>query len=388
MDLDFSPAEKLFREEVATWLLENVPSTLRPYEGAEAREFDLAWQRKQFEGGWAGIAWPQAYGGRGLSTMQQLIWYEEYAKSDAPWVGSGFVGVNHAGPTLIAEASEAQKSFHLPKILRGEAVWCQGFSEPGSGSDLASLRAKAVIDGDHLVVTGQKIWTSFADYADFQELLVRTDPDAPKHKGISWVICDMKSPGIEIRPIEMMSGGWHFCEVFYNEVRIPLGNVVGELNDGWRVAMSTLSFERGTAFMAEQVELARKVETLIEHARQTKGTRGRMIDDDELRRRLALVRAEVAAMRSMTLASVSRIGRDGRPGPEGSMIRLYFSQLQQRVYRLAIDLLGTSGVVLSPLGQGWTQPYLRSFASTIAGGTAQIQRDIIGDRVLGLPKSR
>src|SRR5438552_2081595 len=390
MDLNFTPEEQHFREQVATWLRENVPHEPRPYEGDEARSFDLGWQRKLHEAGWAGIAWPSEYGGRGLSTIQQLIWHEEYAKADAPYVGMSFVGVNHAGPTLIAEASDEQKAFHLPRILRGEAIWCQGFSEPGAGSDLAGLRTKAVIDGDHLVVTGQKIWTSYADHAQYQELLVRTDPDAPKHKGISWVICDMSLPGITIRPIEMMSGGHHFCEVFYDEVRIPMANVVGKVNDGWRVAMSTLSFERGTAFMAEQVELSRRVDKLIDLSRTLPSPYGTgcAIDDDELRRRLGQARAEVAAMRSMTLAGISRNESTGKPGPEGSMIRLYFSQLQQRVFRLAMDILGASQVAMSPLGHGWSQAYLRAFAATIAGGTAQIQRDIIGERVLGLPRSR
>jgi len=390
MDLNFTPQEQQFREQVRTWLHANVPHETRPYEGAESRAFDLNWQRQLFDAGWAGISWPSEYGGRGLSTIQQLIWHEEYAKADAPYVGMSFVGLNHAGPTLIAEASDAQKAFHLPKILRGEVIWCQGFSEPGAGSDLAGLRTKAVIDGDHLVVTGQKIWTSYADHAQYQELLVRTDPEAAKHQGITWVICDMSLPGITIRPIEMMSGGHHFCEVFYDEVRIPLANVVGKINDGWRVAMSTLSFERGTAFMAEQVELARRVDKLIELSRTQPSPLGKgfAINDDELRRRLGQARAEVAAMRSMTLAGISRNERTGKPGPEGSMIRLYFSQLQQRVFRLAMDILGPAQTALSPLGQGWSQPYLRAYAATIAGGTAQIQRDIIGERVLGLPKSR
>jgi len=208
MDLEFTLEERSFREEVRTWLEENKPSEPRPKSDDLAqRDFDLTWQRTLYDNGWAGIAWPKAYGGRELGTIAQLIWFEEYAKAKAPYLGANFVGINHGGPTLIARATEEQKKYHLPKILKGEVVWCQGFSEPGSGSDLASLSTKAVIDGDQLVITGQKIWTSFAHIADYQELLVRNDPNAPKHKGISWVICDMHAPGITIRQLPTIIRG-------------------------------------------------------------------------------------------------------------------------------------------------------------------------------------
>ncbi|MCB1010827.1 MAG: acyl-CoA dehydrogenase family protein [Microthrixaceae bacterium] len=392
MNLELSVEEQAFREEARTWLREHLPSEERPPEGAEMREFDLAWQHTLYEGGWAGINWPTEYGGRGLSDIQQMIWYEEFASADPPFTLNNsctFVGNNHGGPTLIVKGSEDQKAEHLPRILRGEVVWCQGFSEPGAGSDLAGLSTKAVIDGDELVVTGQKTWTSYAHVADLQELLVRTDPDAPKHKGISWVICDMNSPGIEIREIRTMSHVTDFCEVFYDEVRIPLSNVVGEINEGWRVAMSTLSFERGTAFMADQVELAATVEELIDEARIRSDASGRaMIHDDEIARRLATARAEVAALRAMTIAGISRTARTGMPGPEGSMIRLFHGELHQRVYRLALDIIGAEAMRLTPVdGEGtWTGPYLQSFAYTIGGGTTDIQRNIVGERVLGLPR--
>ncbi|MDT5266648.1 MAG: hypothetical protein QOI90_3274, partial [Mycobacterium sp.] len=253
MDLDFTADQLEFRDQVRTWLDENKPTEPRPRDDAGIREYDLAWQRTQWEGGWAGIAWPEAYGGKGLTLLPQLIWYEEYAARGFPGIDACFVGNSHAGPTLITRATDGQKSFHLPKILRGEVIWCQGFSEPDAGSDLAALRTKAVIDGEHLVVSGQKLWTSFATVADYQELLVRTDNTGSKHKGITWVICDMSTPGIDIRPIETIEGGSEFCEVFYDDVRIPLGNVVGNVGEGWSVAMATLSFERGTAFTANQV---------------------------------------------------------------------------------------------------------------------------------------
>ncbi len=392
MNLDLTAEEQAFRGEAREWLRKNLPDHQRPPEGAEMRDFDLAWQRTLFDGGWAGINWPTEFGGRGLSDIQQMIWYEEFASADPPFTLNNsctFVGNNHGGPTLIAKGSDEQKAEHLPRILRGEVVWCQGFSEPGAGSDLAGLSTKGVIDGDELVVTGQKTWTSYAHVADLQELLVRTDPDAPKHKGISWVICDMSSPGIEIREIKTMSHVTDFCEVFYDEVRIPLTNVVGELNDGWRVAMSTLSFERGTAFMADQVELASTVEELIAEARSRTRADGRpVISDEEIARRLSTARAEVAALRAMTIAGISRTARSGMPGPEGSMIRLFHGELHQRVYALALDIIGPEALRLTPVDgeRVWTGPYLQSFAYTIGGGTTDIQRNIVGERVLGLPR--
>ncbi|HEY1702813.1 MAG TPA: acyl-CoA dehydrogenase family protein [Trebonia sp.] len=390
MDLDFSVEQGDFREEVRTWLAEHKPAGPRPSGHAGLRDYDLGWQRAQYEGGWAGISWPREYGGRGLSLLEQLIWYEEYGRAGLPTMDSTFVGLNHAGPTLMQCATGEQQAAHLPPILRGDVVWCQGFSEPEAGSDLASLRTRAVIDGDELVVTGQKIWTSSAFIADWQELLVRTDPAASKHRGITWVICDMRSPGIEVRPIQSIDGEREFCEVFYDEVRIPLSNVVGSLNEGWKVAMSTLSFERGTAFTAGQVRLASTVENLIALAADRPGPlgHGTALTDESLAVRLATARAEVAALRAMTYAGISRSARGGTPGPEGSIVKLYFSELEKRVARLSMDLLGPDALrfVSKWLPGGWTGDYFRSFASTIGGGTSEIQRNIIGDRVLGLPR--
>jgi alkylation response protein AidB-like acyl-CoA dehydrogenase len=394
VEIKFTPEEEAFRSQARAWLEANVPRGGRP-EIADLkarRDYDMAWQRKMFDAGWAGINWPKEYGGRGASLMEQLIWYEEYAKVGAPEVNTGFVGLKHGGPTLIACGSEEQKTFHLPKILRGDVVWCQGFSEPNAGSDLAALQTRAVIEGDELVVTGQKIWTSFGQIAEYQELLVRTDPDAPKHKGITWVICAMDTPGIEVRPIKTLAGNADFCEVFYDNVRIPLRNVVGKINDGWRVAMSTLSFERGTAFMSEQVRQSGRMAELIEVARTVPGPNGkrRAIDDDELARRLAQARAEVEAMRAMTYRSLSLANRTGMPGPEASMIRLFFSELIQRIDRLAMDIIGEAGVTdFNPNGSSrndWGEHYLTGLSQTIGGGTKEIQRNIIGERVLGLPR--
>jgi len=389
MDLDVTPEERRFRDEVRTWLHENAPKEPRPPTEAEARPFDLAWQRAQFDGGWAGVSWPKEYGGRGLSLIQQMIWHEEYAHADAPYIGSCFVGINHAGPTLITRGSDEQKACHLPRILAGEVVWCQGFSEPGAGSDLASLSTRAEIDGDDLVVNGQKIWTSFADVADYQELLVRTNTDGGKHVGITWVIGDMTLPGVEVRPIRTMDGGAEFCEVFYTDVRIPLANVVGEVDDGWSVAMSTLGFERGTAFTARQIAVARSLEKLMTIAkdRPSPSGVGTAFDDDEIAMRLARLRAEVTAMRAMTLAAISRACRSPVPGPEGSMLKIFLADLEVRLRRLGLEILGPDGLVMGTAAD-WPNAYLRSHASKIGGGTSEIQRNIVGERVLGLPKHR
>ncbi len=390
MEFRFTPEDERFRDEVRTWILANAPREARPHDEPSARAYDSAWQARQYEGGWAGIAWPVEFGGLGLSLMQQLIWHEEYAHAGAPAPGSMFVGLNHGGPTLMARGSDAQKHFHIPRILKGEAVWCQGFSEPSSGSDLASLRTRGVVDGDDLVVTGQKIWTSYGDVADYQELLVRTDPDAPRHAGLAWVICDMRTPGVTVRPIRTMTGSAHFAEVFYDEARIPLSNVVGGLKDGWSVAMSTLSFERGTAMIPHQVELQRTVEELIALAGEVSAPDGRRraIQDDAIAALLAGLRAEVAAMRAMTYAAISRGLRQDVPGPEGAMISLYFGELFQRVQAGAMEILGGAGLEREGEAAAWVHRYLDGFKHTIAGGTSEIRRNIIGERVLGLPRGR
>jgi alkylation response protein AidB-like acyl-CoA dehydrogenase len=388
MELALTPEDVAFRQAARDWLRENYPTQPRPNDGPPMREFDLAWQRRQWEGGWAGVAWPTAYQGLGLPVLHQLLWLEECARVGAPDIDSRFVAVNHAGPTLIANGTEEQKAFHLPRILRGEVLWCQGFSEPEAGSDLASLRTLGVVDGDDLVVSGQKLWTSFADLADYQELLVRTDPSAPKHRGLTWVICDMRLPGITIRPIKTLDGLSHFCEVFYDEVRIPLTNVVGSINDGWRVAMSTLSFERGTAFTHGQVQLAAIADRLVEISREQPayGRSKLAIDDDEIAGRLATARAEIAALRALTYANALRNETAVHPGPESSIVKLCYTELRQRLMRLAMEVVGPGSSLPGVTHASWDEDYLFSYTETIAGGTSDIQRNIIGERVLGLPR--
>ena len=391
MDLQLSAADTDFRREVREWLADNVPKERVPQHGPDKRAFELAWQRQQFDAGWAGINWPQEFGGRGLSLTQQMIWFEEYSWADGPDVNVCFCALNHAGPTLIARAAAALKAEHLPPILRGEAVWSQGFSEPGAGSDLAGISTRAAVDGDHLIVSGQKTWTSYAELSDYQELLVRTSTEPRRHGGLTWVICDMRSPGIDIRPIKTMTGEGHFCEVFYDDVAIPVANVVGEIGQGWSVAMSTLSFERGTAFIREQVKTLRQVEDLITLARDRTDVRGRpLIADESIAVRLAQVRAEAQALSAVTLAMISRNARRDQPGADSSMLRVFFSSLHQRIAQLAMDVLGVAGLEQTERGEpgSWSETYLHSYAATIAAGSIDIQRNIIAERVLGLPRGR
>jgi alkylation response protein AidB-like acyl-CoA dehydrogenase len=364
-----------FRLQARRWLEENAPTDPRP-EGLAARDYDAEWQHRQYEGGWAGIQWEPEYGGRGLSPVQQIVWYEELVRAHAPGHGCFGVAFGHAGPTLIMYGSEEQKEFYLPRILRGETPWCQGFSEPGSGSDLASLRTRGVVEGDDLVITGAKTWTTYAELCDYGELLVRTDVDAPKHKGLTWVIMDMRLPGVDIRPIKAMDGHPHNCEVFYDEVRVPLSNVVDKINNGWKVALSTLAAERGPGFLDTRLEEIAFVDELISHARSTG-----QLADDALHDRLAQARAMASALRSMAYYQASTpIGKT--LGAETTATRTFHVQLEQTVGRLAVDILGSQALEWTSWGRDW----LRRFSAPIAGGTTDVQKNIIGERVLGLPR--
>lgn len=362
-----------FREEARTWLAENTPKEARPPDDEGARAFDCEWQRIQFEGGWAGVTWPKEYGGRGMSAAEQLIWFEECVRAKAPSTGAFTVALGHAGPTIIAAGTEEQKATYLQPIISGQTPWCQGFSEPGSGSDLASLRTRAVIDGDELVVNGQKIWTSFAMLADYQELLCRTDPDVPKHRGISWVVLDMKTPGLTVRPIKTINGGAHFAECFYDNVRIPLKNVVGGLNNGWKTAMTTLSHERGLGYLASRLLILSEAEELIKLADKRGLLEGRLAYE------LACMRAEAQVVHALGYDGVA----DGRnQGLIASVNQVFNGELSKRLSRLALEVLAAEGLERSL----WTTSYLSSFPATIAGGTKDIQKNILGERVLGLPR--
>ncbi len=281
MDLRYSEAEEEFRAGLRAWLAEAVPNLpAKPSldDWPARRIYDTGWQRQLYDAGYAGIDWPTEVGGRGATPVEQLIYIEELARAHAPYVGVNFVGLLHAGPTIAVEGTAAQRERFLPPILRGDAVWCQGFSEPNAGSDLAALRTRAVPDGDQYVVTGQKIWTSHAEVADFCELLVRTGPEGSGHRGITWLAMPMDAPGIEIRPLRTIAGTSEFAELFLDEVRIPVGNRLGAEDDGWRVTMVTLSFERGTAFLSElfgSIELLRELRDTRRSGRADGTTRRR-----------------------------------------------------------------------------------------------------------------
>ena len=333
---------------------------------------------------------PREFGGRDLSATEQLIYYEEIARAEAPYIGVNFVGLLHGGPTLIAEGTPEQKARHLPKILRGEEVWCQGFSEPGSGSDLASLSTRAVRDGDHYIVNGHKIWCSFGPVAEYGEFLVRTNPDAPKHKGISWLIMPMKSEGIEVRPLPTLLGESDFSEVFLQDVRVPVENLVGEENDGWRVTNVTLRFERGTAFASEMYNLQELLAKLTAFAKRAPRGESSAWDDGGVRRELGHLAAELDALWAMVKLSVCEAEETGMPGVGASAVKLYYTELCQRINEVGMRLLGRAGLSRDPLGDRpnpiIATKSLQSLSLTIAAGSSQIQRNIISERILGLPR--
>jgi alkylation response protein AidB-like acyl-CoA dehydrogenase len=383
MELRYTENEEAFRAELRAWLRSVLPS-LPPKPARDdwkgRRAYDTRWQRMLFDAGYAGINWQREFGGRGASPTEHLIFLEESERAGAPYVGVNFVGLLHAGPTLIAEATREQQQRHLPAILRGDEIWCQGFSEPGAGSDLAALRTRAVRDGDHYVVTGQKIWTSHAEVADFAELLVRTDLDAPKHRGISWLILPMDTPGIDVRPLRTIRDGSEFTELFLDEVRVPVANRVGAENDGWRVAMVTFSFERGTAFVSEMLQTYELLDDLVATAK----TNGQW-DDAGVRRELGHVAADLDALWALTKRNVSQAARTGVPGVGGSVFKLQYSELRHRLGDAAMRLVGRDGL------EGDHRQVIGSvhaLSLTIAAGTSQIQRNIVGERILGLPKER
>ncbi|MCC0097513.1 acyl-CoA dehydrogenase family protein [Streptomyces flavotricini] len=387
MDLTYTQEERDFRARLREWLgktLPELPARPSPDDWPGRRAYDAGWQRRLYDAGYAGLHWPVDAGGRGATPTQHLIFLEETERAGAPYVGANFVGLLHAGPTIAAEGTAAQRARWLPPVLRGDEVWCQGFSEPGAGSDLAALRTRAVRDGDDYVITGSKIWTSHAEVADWCELLVRTrsvSETVPKHRGISWLAMPMDAPGVTVRPLRTLAGSAEFAEVFLDEVRVPVANRVGEEDDGWRVTMVTLSFERGTAFVGEVVACRR---TLGELARTAKAN-GRW-DDPVLRRRLGRLYAEFGALWRLTQWNVSASEASGGvPGVGGSVFKLAYSHARQELYDTAAEVLGADSLALD--GE-WALDRLSSLSYTIAAGTSQIQRNIVAERILGLPKGR
>ncbi len=396
VDLNLTPREQQFRDEVRAWFAANVPKDWAKRRAAEesmeARFGYLrAWQRKLFDAGWAGISWPNDYGGRGASLMEQVIFTEEMARAEAPPMAN-VLGLGLIGPTIIAYGTERQKKRYLEKILSAEEIWCQGFSEPNAGSDLAALSTEAKLDGDHFVVNGHKCWTSYGWAADWCELVVLTDPSAPKHKGLTVMLVDMKSPGVEVRGLKQMSGESEFCEIFFRDVKVPAENVVGQVNQGWKVAMGTLMHERGTFGAGLQLTYRRNFNRLVEVAHQVQRNGRPAAEDPIVRQKLAQCYAEIEVMRFNQLRAFSRINETGVPGPEGSIQKIFWSELNQRFQQAAMEIMGPYGQLAHGAADAfdegqWAYNYLRSRGNTIEAGTSEIQRNIIGHFVLGLPKS-
>jgi alkylation response protein AidB-like acyl-CoA dehydrogenase len=391
MDLGLTPSELKFRDEFRAWLKVNIPKksshAVRTGESPAAYyQYLKDWQRKLFDGGYAGIAWPKEFGGRGATLIEQAIFQEELALADAPELG-GTIGLSLVGPTIIAVGTESQKQRYLPRMLSGEEIWCQGFSEPNAGSDLASLETKAVRDGDHFVVNGQKIWTSYAHIADLCMLVVRTDTTAPKHKGITCLLVDMKSPGISVRPLKMMSGDSAFNEMFFSNVRVPVERVLGKVNEGWNVAITALSNERANLGSGLYIAFKRNLDAVVEQARKLRRHGKPVIEDAVIRQKLAQAFVDLEVFRLNTTRALSNLSKRGAPGPEGSIQKLYWSELNQRNAQIAMEVLGPYGQLTDFDSGRWAYNYLRSRGNTIEAGTSEVQRNIIAQRVLGLPRS-
>lgn len=398
MDLSYSPEDDAFRRKVRDWFERNRPGPLRTHE--EHR----AWHRKLYEAGFIGMGWPKAYGGQSARPMEQAIVGEEMARLNIPGGVNG-LGIGFIGPTLIAHGTEAQKQRYVPKILTADEIWCQLYSEPNAGSDLAGLQTRAVResfpDGEYYVVNGQKVWTSQAHLADFAVLLARTDPDVPKHKGISYFIFDMHAPGVEIRPLKQITGNAEFNEVFFTNVKVPAENLIGEEGQGWELAQTTLGYERGGNLLGRVIHHRSSLGRLFEVCRTLSRDDRPLLDDPVVRQKLGQMIAEVEVLYYGALRVLSKADKGQRPGAESSIDKLYLSEMDKRHQELIQSILGPYGqleegapadVMLHPDGVAglqdstWTYNFLRSRAGTIYSGSSEIQKNIIGERVLGLPR--
>jgi alkylation response protein AidB-like acyl-CoA dehydrogenase len=391
MDFNFSDTEEAFRKDVRQWLERNVPDELRGRAFAASRaepehvQKMRAWQRTMYEAGYVGMDWPREFGGRGATLVEQIILYQEMARAEAPqFVNRG--GLSMLGPTLMKYGTPAQQARFLQRILTADDLWCQGFSEPNAGSDLANLQTRAVRDGDHYVVNGQKVWTSMGHVAEWGFFLVRTDPTAAKHKGISFLLVDMKSPGITVRPLRQITGEAEFNETFLDNVHVPVGNLVGKEHEGWSVAITTLSYERDVLTFIRHISLRNALHRLVKLAQRT----GRA-DDPVVRQKIAALWIGEQALQLNGYRSLTKILRGGAPGPEGSTSKLYWSQLDQEVAQTATEVIGpyaqlARGADRAPDEGQWEFYMSLAQASGIRAGTSEILRNIIGERVLGLPK--
>jgi alkylation response protein AidB-like acyl-CoA dehydrogenase len=389
MDFSYSQDEERFRTEFRTWLERNPPGA-EPEDPKAWVPYAKAWQHELAEAGWCGVAWPAEYGGRGATLIQQIIFQEELARAKAPQF-IGLAGLTMGGPVLIAHGTDAQKRKHLRSILTADEIWCQGFSEPNAGSDLAALKTRAVLDGDDFVVTGQKVWTSWARYADVCMCLVRTDPEAPKHKGITFLLVDMKSPGVTVRPLTQMSGEADFNEVFFEDVRVPRKNIVGDLNKGWDIAITCLMHERQTLTFSRQLQSKVALTEMLETARRHERGGAPATRDPVVRQALSRAYIDSEAMRFLAYRNLTKVLRGGVPGPEGSIEKLFWSEMYQRQLDAACEMIGQHGLLMRhskhAVDDGrWPHLLLYSKGRTIAAGTSEVQRNIIAERVLGLPR--
>jgi alkylation response protein AidB-like acyl-CoA dehydrogenase len=378
MDLTLNDSERAFRDELRAWIEDNHPGPA-PHGGDQLQfEFEREWQRRLHEGGWAGISWPKEYGGRGATLVEQSIFGEELARAKAPRPAN-VLGLVMGGPVVIAHGTQEQKERYLAPILSGDEIWCQGFSEPESGSDLASLKTRARRDGDGWVVSGQKVWTTLAHRAKWCMLLARTNPDAPKHRGITYFLLDMDQPGVEVRPLVQITGEAEFNELFIEDARIPDENVVGEVDQGWPVAITTLMHERAGLAMALQVELQIALAELID---EIKGTP--RASDPVVRDRLAQLFIEGQALRLNAFRGITGQMKRGFPGPEGSLGKWHWAEINQALTQLALDLRGPRAIVADSV---WAFRYLRARGNSIEGGTTEIPKNIVAEGVLGLPRA-
>jgi alkylation response protein AidB-like acyl-CoA dehydrogenase len=384
VDLTLSPAEEAFRDELRAWLEAHNPGR-EPAGDEGGFEFRRAWQRELNDAGWAGVSWPVEYGGRGATLVEQAIFNEETVRSRTPSMAN-VLGIAMGGPTVIAHGTEEQRQRYLRPILSADEIWCQGFSEPESGSDLASLKTRAVRDGDEWVVTGQKVWTTLAHVAKWCMLVARTDPDAPKHKGLTYFLMDMEQDAIGVRPLVQITGEAEFNELFIEEARIPHENIVGGEGNGWAVAITTLMHERATLAFGLQVLVQIALGELTEEARTARGSNGRVASEDPvIRQRLAQLLIESEVLRLNAYRGLSATMKNGVPGPEGSLGKWHWSEVNQSLTELAMDIAGPRAM----LSDGdWTYRFLRARANSIEGGTTEILKNIVAERVLGLPRMR
>ena len=391
MEFTFSAEDEAFRVEVQAWMNEHLIGEFAALgtgsDMGEGVELDVrrAWERELAAGGWVGMGWPTEYGGRDMPLTQQMIFSEEYARAGGPQ-RVGFFGEQLLAPTLMMFGTEEQKARFLPPILRAEEFWCQGFSEPDAGSDLANVKVSAVLDGDEWIINGQKVWTSLGHIADWVFVVCRTESTSPKkHEGISFILCPIDQPGVELRPITQITGTAEFNEVFFSDARTPADMVVGTIGEGWKVVMATLGFERGTAFLAQQLRFGEEYRALVEFARRRGSNH-----DEIVRQRLADAYIGLEIMRLTGLRTVSKILHGGQPGPESSIGKLHWSKWHQRLGELEMELMGADGQVLAgddnKLRRDFQYTFQFSRAHTIYAGSSEIQRNIVGERVLGLPR--